>query len=81
MVISQSFTINVNILQIWMCGGSLEIHPCSAVGHIFRLTSPYKWGKTFFEILRHNYVRVAEVWMDEYKNYYYERLNFNLVGD
>jgi polypeptide N-acetylgalactosaminyltransferase len=44
-----------------MCGGSLEIHPCSAVGHIFRRTSPYKWGKTFFEILRHNYVRVPKI--------------------
>lgn len=64
--------------RIWMCGGSLEIHPCSAVAHVFRTTSPYKWGKSFFDILRHNAVRVAEVWMDEYKNYYYEKLNFNL---
>ncbi|KAL3832171.1 hypothetical protein ACJMK2_023835 [Sinanodonta woodiana] len=64
----------------WMCGGSLEIHPCSQVAHVFRATSPYSWGKSFFEILRKNAVRVAEVWMDEYKDFYYERLNYKL-GD
>lgn len=64
-----------------MCGGSLEIHPCSAVAHIFRAVSPYKWGSTpIFETLRHNSVRVAEVWMDDYKDYYYGTLNFNLVS-
>ncbi|KAK3607998.1 hypothetical protein CHS0354_009933 [Potamilus streckersoni] len=64
----------------WMCGGSLEIHPCSHVAHVFRSTSPYSWGKSFFEILRKNAVRVAEVWLDEYKDFYYERLNYKL-GD
>ncbi|XP_062587800.1 polypeptide N-acetylgalactosaminyltransferase 5-like, partial [Saccostrea cucullata] len=64
--------------RIWMCGGSLEIHPCSHVAHIFRAVSPYKWGKSFVEILRKNAVRTAEVWMDEYKHAYYERINYDL---
>ncbi|KAJ8314164.1 hypothetical protein KUTeg_008725 [Tegillarca granosa] len=66
--------------RVWMCGGSLEISPCSKVSHIFRKKSPYKWGKSYNEILRKNSVRLAEVWLDEYKHYYYERLMYRL-GD
>lgn len=43
--------------------------------------SPYKWGKSFRDILRKNAVRTAEVWMDEFKHIYYERLNYDLVSD
>lgn len=65
--------------RIWMCGGTLEIIPCSHVGHIFRKRSPYKW-RTGVNVVKKNSVRLAEVWMDEYKNYYYERFNYDL-GD
>uniref|UniRef100_A0A0N5AYK8 Polypeptide N-acetylgalactosaminyltransferase n=1 Tax=Syphacia muris TaxID=451379 RepID=A0A0N5AYK8_9BILA len=65
--------------KIWMCGGTLEIVPCSHVGHIFRKRSPYKW-RTGVNVLKKNSVRLAEVWLDEYKYYYYERIN-NQTGD
>ncbi|CAI5445034.1 unnamed protein product [Caenorhabditis angaria] len=65
--------------KIWMCGGTLEIVPCSHVGHVFRKRSPYKW-RTGVNVLKRNSIRLAEVWLDEYKQYYYERIN-NQLGD
>lgn len=49
-----------------MCGGELEIIPCSRVGHIFRRRRPYG-GPSGQDTLLHNSLRVAHVWMDEYK--------------
>lgn len=65
--------------KTWMCGGSLEIVPCSHVGHIFRKRSPYKW-RTGVNVIKRNSVRLAEVWMDEYAQYYYQRIG-NDKGD
>ena len=62
-----------------MCGGTLEIVPCSHVGHIFRKRSPYKW-RSGVNVLRRNSIRLAEVWMDDYKKYYYDRIG-NDLGD
>lgn len=63
--------------KTWMCGGTLEIVPCSHVGHIFRKRSPYKW-RSGVNVLRRNSVRLAEVWLDEYKHYYYQRIGDDL---
>ncbi|XP_039484714.1 putative polypeptide N-acetylgalactosaminyltransferase 9 isoform X2 [Drosophila santomea] len=65
--------------KTWMCGGTLEIVPCSHVGHIFRKRSPYKW-RSGVNVLKKNSVRLAEVWMDEYSQYYYHRIG-NDKGD
>ncbi|KAK3603627.1 hypothetical protein CHS0354_017346 [Potamilus streckersoni] len=65
--------------KTWMCGGTLETIPCSHVGHIFRKRSPYKW-RGGVNVLKRNTVRLAEVWLDEFKEYYYDRINHNL-GD
>ncbi|ELU10082.1 hypothetical protein CAPTEDRAFT_93071, partial [Capitella teleta] len=65
--------------RIWMCGGSLDIAPCSHVGHIFRKRSPYSW-KTGVNVVKKNSIRLAEVWLDEFSKYYYERFNYDL-GD
>jgi len=59
--------------KAWMCGGAVEIVPCSRVGHIFRSFSPYKW-RTDLQIPEYNYKRVAAVWMDEYAALYWDRL-------
>ncbi|XP_059053352.1 putative polypeptide N-acetylgalactosaminyltransferase 9 isoform X1 [Achroia grisella] len=65
--------------KTWMCGGTLEIVPCSHVGHIFRKRSPYKW-RTGVNVLKKNSVRLAEVWLDDYAKYYYQRVG-NDKGD
>ncbi|XP_062578856.1 polypeptide N-acetylgalactosaminyltransferase 11-like [Saccostrea cucullata] len=55
--------------RIWMCGGRLEIIPCSRVGHIFRKRRPYG-NPAGGDTLIRNSLRVAHVWMDEYKEYF-----------
>ena len=56
--------------KCWMCGGRVVIVPCSRVGHVFRSRTPY--ALTNWDIARNN-LRVAEVWMDEYKCLYMDR--------
>ena len=57
--------------QVWQCGGTLEIIPCSHVGHVFRDKSPYSFPGGVAKIVNKNAARVAEVWMDEWRDFYY----------
>ncbi|CAH8589590.1 unnamed protein product [Schistosoma turkestanicum] len=60
--------------KIWMCGGRIVDVPCSRVGHIFR-EYPTNFPKPSVKnFLQRNFKRVAEVWMDEYKEYIYRNL-------
>lgn len=47
--------------------------PCSHVGHVFRRSSPYTFPhpKGVGGILFSNLARVAEVWMDEWAEFYF----------
>ncbi|CAB3225240.1 unnamed protein product [Arctia plantaginis] len=51
--------------RIWMCGGTLEMIPCSRVGHVFRKRRPYALGEKE-DYMMYNSMRMARVWMDEY---------------
>lgn len=57
--------------QIWQCGGTLEIVTCSHVGHVFRKATPYTFPGGTGQIINKNNRRLAEVWMDEFKNFFY----------
>ncbi|KAL1139471.1 hypothetical protein AAG570_006455 [Ranatra chinensis] len=58
--------------RIWQCGGSLEIIPCSRVGHVFRKRRPYS-APDGEDTMTRNSLRVAHVWMDEYKERYFKQ--------
>lgn len=49
-----------------MCGGTLEIIPCSNVGHVFRSRAPYSSGGK----IAVNLARLAAVWLDDYIVYF-----------
>lgn len=58
--------------RVWMCGGSLEIIPCSRVGHVFRKRRPYGSSPGEEDTMTRNSLRVAKVWMDDYITNYFE---------
>ncbi|XP_035242232.1 polypeptide N-acetylgalactosaminyltransferase 17 isoform X2 [Anguilla anguilla] len=60
-------------IRVWLCGGSMEVLPCSRVAHMARLKKPYLSDITIHA--RRNALRVAEVWMDEYKSNVYMAWN------
>jgi len=65
--------------KTWMCGGVLEIAPCSHVGHIFRKKSPYQ-DEAFNIGLKRNLNRLAEVWLDDHKKFYFDGMPPILSG-
>jgi len=58
--------------RIWMCHGTLLIVTCSHVGHVFRKATPYTFPGGTGHVINHNNARLAEVWMDEWKEFYYK---------
>lgn len=61
-----------------MCGGTLVVHPCSHVGHVFRATTPHQWpgGKKMRNVaITRNTLRTVEVWLDRKWRDFYFSLN------
>ncbi|CAH1777487.1 unnamed protein product [Owenia fusiformis] len=58
--------------KLWQCGGTMVDAPCSRIGHVYRKFAPFP-NPGIGDFIGRNYKRVAEVWMDEYKEYLYKR--------
>ncbi|KAM9853888.1 putative polypeptide N-acetylgalactosaminyltransferase 8 [Aulostomus maculatus] len=72
-------------IRVWTCGGSIEVVPCSKIAHIERFHKPYMPDLSL--AMKRNALRVADIWMDEYKhninlawNLPYENHNID-IGD
>ncbi|XP_034031419.1 probable polypeptide N-acetylgalactosaminyltransferase 8 [Thalassophryne amazonica] len=52
-------------IRVWLCGGSVEVVPCSRIAHIERAHKPY--APDLRHVMKRNALRVADVWFDEYK--------------
>ncbi|XP_034540909.1 probable polypeptide N-acetylgalactosaminyltransferase 8 [Notolabrus celidotus] len=52
-------------IRVWLCGGSVEVVPCSRVAHIERAYKPY--APDLDSAMRRNALRAAEIWLDDYK--------------
>ncbi|VDK34482.1 unnamed protein product [Taenia asiatica] len=50
-------------LRAWMCGGRVEIVPCSRVSHLFRSSHGYSFPKGKMTTIMQNLKRVAMIWM------------------
>lgn len=56
--------------KLWLCADGLFEVPCSRVTHSFRLFNPSRVAKDDF--VGRNFKRLAEVWLDEYKEVVYK---------
>lgn len=58
--------------KIWLCGGEVLQVPCSQVAHVNKGRTKYKEVNYGFDYSARNIKRMAEVWMDEYKQLVYK---------
>lgn len=70
-------------MKVWRCGGSIEIIPCSRVGHLYRDPAHRPYNVEVNTVV-HNYKRLAELWAKDHLDYFYkmkpEAVGMKLTG-
>ncbi|CAI9551547.1 unnamed protein product, partial [Staurois parvus] len=64
-------------IRVWLCGGFVEIVPCSRVGHLSQIHSTA--NITEDDAMLRNKIRIAEVWMDPYKDVFYQSIGMEVL--
>ncbi|NXN90934.1 GLT15 acetylgalactosaminyltransferase, partial [Rhinopomastus cyanomelas] len=57
-------------IKTWLCGGSVEVIPCSRVGHVYRSHFPSAFS--YEEAIVRNKIRIAETWLGSFKENFYK---------
>ncbi|XP_019391095.1 PREDICTED: polypeptide N-acetylgalactosaminyltransferase 15 isoform X1 [Crocodylus porosus] len=57
-------------IRAWLCGGSVEILPCSRVGHVYRNHIPPAFP--YEEVMMRNKIRIAETWLGSFRENFYK---------
>ncbi|XP_056375894.1 polypeptide N-acetylgalactosaminyltransferase 15 isoform X2 [Hyla sarda] len=63
-------------IRVWLCGGSVEIVPCSRVGYLLKNQTHNAMQN---ETMLRSKIRIAEVWMDSYKDIFYHNIGKKVV--
>ncbi|NWH30050.1 GLT15 acetylgalactosaminyltransferase, partial [Chloropsis hardwickii] len=63
-------TLQLFFILTWLCGGSVEIIPCSRVGHVYRNHFPHAFS--YEEAIVRNKIRIAETWLGSFKENFYK---------
>ncbi|NWY26182.1 GLT15 acetylgalactosaminyltransferase, partial [Pheucticus melanocephalus] len=63
-------TLHLSFILTWLCGGSVEIIPCSRVGHVYRNHFPRAFS--YEEAIVRNKIRIAETWLGSFKENFYK---------
>jgi polypeptide N-acetylgalactosaminyltransferase len=58
-------------LKLWLCSGKIIAVPCSAVLHLSKLGAAHRTMGDGSDFSGRNLKRVAEVWLDDYKKFFY----------
>ncbi|NXI24504.1 GLT15 acetylgalactosaminyltransferase, partial [Sterrhoptilus dennistouni] len=64
-------TLLLFFILTWLCGGSVEIIPCSRVGHVYRNHFPHAFS--YEEAIVRNKIRIAETWLGSFKENFYKQ--------